>query len=393
MNRFRIPAGKIFLLFFGVFLAFIILEAYLRIYNPFGFRIKNDRIVLPANKIYRFQNKKLEKFDREILIKKNSIGFRGEEPPEGKTFEDFLTIITIGGSTTECSLTSEGKTWTDLLGKNLKASFKQVWINNAGLDGHSTFGHIILMEDYIIRLKPKVLLFLMGGNEIGPRRNVDELEHFHIESKIDFRDPKTIFKRLLAHSEVFNLLRNFYRRFRDQIMPRHIRPIVEVGYSKYEKPLSEWDKLEIPNNDWNSIARNHEPWMERFRLRLKKIVKLSRDNGIEPIFITQPNLFGDCNDEATGVYLGNIKVSNGMNGKTWWNLLELYNDVMRKVGKEESVFVVDLAKKMKKNSLFFADFVHFTNAGQKNVADIVYHELCPFLSKRYPEYSIEKCPD
>ena len=109
MNRLKTPVGKIFLLFLGFFLAFIILEAFLRIYNPFGFRIKNGRIVLPANEIYRFQNRKLKKFDKEILIKKNSIGFRGEEPPKGKRFEDFLTIITIGSSTTECSLTSEGK--------------------------------------------------------------------------------------------------------------------------------------------------------------------------------------------------------------------------------------------------------------------------------------------
>jgi lysophospholipase L1-like esterase len=348
---------------------------------------------LPANKIYRLQNRKLEKFDKEILIKKNSIGFRGEEPPKGKSFENFLTIITIGGSTTECSFTSEGKTWTDLLGRNLKASFKQVWINNAGLNGHSTFGHIILIEDYIIRLKPKVLLFLIGVNETGQRKSVDEIEHLYIKSKIGLRDSKRIFKRIIAHSEVFNLLGNLYRYFRDQIMPRHLRPLIEAGYSKYEKPISEWDKLEIPNSQWNSIVRNHEQWIEEFRIRLRKIARLSKENGIEPIFVTQPGLFGDSNDESTGIYLGNIKIYSGMNGKIWWNLLELYNNVTREVGKEESVFVIDLAKRMKKNSLFFADSVHLTNVGEKTVADLLYHELCPFLSKRYPEYSIDKCPN
>ena len=272
------------------------------------------------------------------------------------------------------------KTWTDLLGKNLKASFKQVWINNAGLDGHSTFGHIILMNDYIIKLRPKVLLFLIGGTEIGPRQSVDEMEDLYIKSKI-------------AHSEVFNLLANLYRYFRAQIMPRDLRHLVELGYSKYEKPISEWDKFEILNGEWNLIARDHEQWMEEFRIRLRTIAILLKDNGIEPIFITQPGLLGDCNDENTGVYLGNIKVSSGMDGKTWWNLLELYNDVTRQVGKEENIFVIDLAKRMKKNSLFFADKVHFTNAGQKHIADILYNELCPFLSRRFPEYSRDKCPD
>jgi len=76
-----------------------------------------------------------------------------------------------------------------------------------------------------------------------------------------------------------------------------------------------------------------------------------------------------------------------MNGKTWWKLLELYNDVTRQVGQEEAVFVIDLARRMGKNSLFFADKVHFTDAGQKSIADIVYHELGPFLSRRFPEYA------
>jgi lysophospholipase L1-like esterase len=380
MNRLRVLAGRISLLSFGLFATLILLEIFLRIYNPFGFRIKNEKIVLPANRIYRFQNKQLAKFDKEILIKKNSIGFRGEEPPKGKTFDDFLTIIAIGSSMTECSMTSEGKTWTDLLGNHLKVSFGKVWINNAGLDGHSTFGHILLMKDYILKLRPKVLIFLIGGTEIGPRQRVDELEHLTIKSK-------------MAHSELFDLLGNLYRYFRSQIMPDRLRNLVEVGYSKYEKPISEWEKLETVKDEWNLIVRDHEPWMNEFKIRLKQIARLSKGNGIVPIFITQPGLLGDCDDENTGVYLGNIKVSSEMNGKTWWNLLELYNDVTRQVGKEENILVIDLAKRMKKNSLFFADKVHFTNAGQRNVADILYHELCPFLSKRFPEYSRDRCPD
>ena len=385
MNRFKITIGKIFLLFLGFSLAFIMLEAFLRIYNPFGFRIRNDRIVLPINRIYKFQNRKLEKFDKEILIKKNSIGFRGEEPLKGKAFEDFLTIITIGGSTTEGVLISEGKTWTDLLGKYLKTSFKQIWINNAGLDGSSAFGHIILMNDYILGLRPKVLLFLIGGNEMGSRHNVDEIEHLYIQSKIDFRDPRRIFKRLLAHSEVFNLIANLFRYFRPNKL--------EIAYSKYEKPISKMDKLEIPDDEWNSIVRNHAQWMQEFKIRLKIIAKLSKDNSIEPVLITQPSLYGDVNDENTGIYLGNITIIRRMNGKSFWNLLEKYNDVTREVGKEEGIFVIDLARRMNKNSLFFADPVHLTNEGEKKVADILYHELCPFLSKRYPEYSIDKCLD
>lgn len=57
--------------------------------------------------------------------------------------KSYLTIISVGGSTTECFYISDDKTWTHILGMKLKSVFTRVWINNAGLDGHSTFGHII----------------------------------------------------------------------------------------------------------------------------------------------------------------------------------------------------------------------------------------------------------
>ena len=42
-----------------------------------------------------------------------------------------------------------------------------MWINNAGLDGATTYRHLILMEDYLIKLRPKVVLFLVGINDVG----------------------------------------------------------------------------------------------------------------------------------------------------------------------------------------------------------------------------------
>ena len=40
----------------------------------------------------------------------------------------------------------DSKTWTDVLSKNLDSAFDNLWMNNAGIDGHSTFGHIILIR-------------------------------------------------------------------------------------------------------------------------------------------------------------------------------------------------------------------------------------------------------
>ncbi len=155
---------NLILLSVSIIISLLILEGFLRIYSPFPIRIKGDKIFLPVNVSYNIKNSKIAKLDLEIKHTKNSLGFRGEEIP--RDFEKYLSIITVGGSTTECYYLSDNKTWPYLLGENLKKNFTDIWINNAGLDGNSTSGHKILLEDYIIKIKPKLVLFFSGLNDI-----------------------------------------------------------------------------------------------------------------------------------------------------------------------------------------------------------------------------------
>lgn len=363
----------------GILVALIILEVLLNFYNPFGFRIKSNKIILPVNTTYKITNRDISVFDGTVVHKKNSIGFRGEDPPGTKEFDKYLTIITVGGSTTECFPISEGKTWTDILGKHLSASFKRVWINNAGLDGHSTVGHYILMRDYIVKLRPKLVLFMVGINDVGNRGSVEEFASSSIKSKLYLENPAKIIKRLSAYSEVINLMVNMYRYSRAKSMG--------LTYLKYVKSPSQMNKLIVPDSVWNSIINQNRQFLEGFKSRLRKIIMLAKDNSIEPVFITQAALLGDAYDENTGVYLGDLKEEHlNLNGKTWWNLLELYNDITRQVCNEEGILLIDFAKKMRKNSLYFSDNIHFTNEGAKIAGDIIYLDLCPFLAKKYPEY-------
>ena len=80
--------------------AFLLIELTLRIYNPLGSRVKGDRIILPANEVYSFSNNGIPSLDKNISHRKNALGFRNDELPVAPDKQ--LTIITVGGSTTEC---------------------------------------------------------------------------------------------------------------------------------------------------------------------------------------------------------------------------------------------------------------------------------------------------
>lgn len=64
---------------------------------------------------------------------RNSIGLRGPDPP--LDFAGALSIVAVGGSTTECVVIIEGKTWPVALAAALQEPFRDVWVDNAGIDG------------------------------------------------------------------------------------------------------------------------------------------------------------------------------------------------------------------------------------------------------------------
>ena len=99
-SRLKNFAKNFSLILLSLIFALSICEITLRFYNPFGFRIKGDNIVLPVNKTEILHHGKCTKIDALVVHHNNSLGFKGPEPP--KDFADWLTMVTVGGSTTEC---------------------------------------------------------------------------------------------------------------------------------------------------------------------------------------------------------------------------------------------------------------------------------------------------
>jgi lysophospholipase L1-like esterase len=358
------------LLVLGCMVALVALELLLRVYNPLEIRFKPDRIVLPANKRYVINNiGKFTKLPPATTHTKNSLGFRGAPPPAG--FQDFLTIVTVGGSTTECFYLSDGRTWPDLLGQDLARDFDRVWINNAGLDGATTYRHIILMEDYLIKLRPKVVLFLIGINDVGAG-NLDESEKHQGHSLRD------LWRALLYRSEVYSLEQNLYHYFIAQ----------SRGLRHTEIDLRKVETLEYPSEitfreTLQDYRTNSLPF---FAQRVEKLIKISRAHGIEPVLITQPTLYGSGVDPVTGVNLATIKVQDHFNGLMMHDFIELYNETTRQVAQKDGVLLIDLARELPRNSAYYYDYLHYTEPGAAEVARIIDAHLSPFLSARFPSY-------
>jgi lysophospholipase L1-like esterase len=373
---FLINLGKnLLVIFLSLIFALGIVEAVLRIYNPLGFRIKGNKILLPINKdeVIYYHSPKLAKM---VKIHRNSLGFKGEEPPPD--FADRLTILAVGGSTTEGVGLNDDKTWPLILESKLKGNFGKLWLNNAGLSGHSTFGHLVLMHDYVLKIKPKVVLFLIGLNDLG----IEGFNNFdnRMFMGITFRSLDGFLAGLANHSEVAAALLNLKRYYFPKIVP-------QVG--KEEVDFKTLSTLEIsPQDKAATIKLFRKRYLGPYERRLNKLLEMALTHGIVPILLTQPVLYGAQVDPVTGVDFSKVQVPGDMNGELAWEVLELYNDITRKVGKEKGVLVIDLAVEFPKDSRYYFDLTHYTNAGSEKAASIIYQELQPYLARKFPSYAL-----
>lgn len=349
-------------LFLSLLFCAIVLEIALRIHNPFPMRIRGEKIELPVYNKFIIRNINTNKLDNPIIYTRNSLGFRGEERP--RDINNYFSILTVGGSTTECLYLSDNKTWSYLLGKRLKEKFRRIWLNNAGLDGHSTYGHVILLRDYLIELKPKMIIFLIGINDVGQDKSVTILKDDDIRNV------------LARKSELAAFLLNTYR----VLKAKHKNLGHRIIDLKKEKTLILSDE-EIQKT-LEEYKKDHLKYYEN---RLLAIIDMCKKNGIAPVFVTQPFLLGDTTDKTTGVYLGNIKYTDHQNGVLFWDLLELYNRTTIKIANENNVLVVDLANKLPKDSKYYYDFAHYSNKGAEEIARILSSELEQPLEKRINE--------
>ncbi len=355
----------------GCLVAFFLLELGLRLFNPIPFRVKGQKIFLRANQSEVYHNSVTEKLDSVIVHTKNRLGFRGNNPPD--SLHRFLSLIAVGGSTTECYFSTDGKDWPSLVFQELKATFQPFWGNNAGLDGQSTFGHNVLLNDHLLQLKPKVLLFYVGINDIG----YQEPNAFDRNTWQDHNP--TLKTWLIHHSEVFNTLYNLMRAYRAK--KYNLSHNLELDL-KSEKHL----KL-TPDQIARKVEKyRRASYLEGYRHRLQSLIDTCRHYGILPVFMTQPVLYGEGVDSVTGVDLSTLKIWSDANGAVVDSILGLYNQTTRQVCRENHCPLIDIAAQFPKNSRYYYDYYHYSNEGNRLLKKLVLRELKCILQDSFPEY-------
>jgi lysophospholipase L1-like esterase len=344
---------KLWKVFRFLLIILIGLEIFLQFYNPFTSRIKIEKIILPKNTTYEIEQHETNVLDTHIFHSKNSLGFRGAEPNENRK-----KVLCMGGSTTECFYLSDGKDWPNLLANKLELKDTQFWLNNAGMDGHSTFGHLKMLKNYIVPLKPKYLILMCGLNDL------------HIKEANQFEEKKLSWYKKIYHSlEIPSTIINLKR----------ARQAQKAGLNhQIIKDISQTEKLEISDSAIHQLLKEEKDKIKQYKIRLNKIAKICKKNHIKLILVSQSILFSNDYDLITDTYLGDIKTGY-TNGKTIGKVLSLYNKATEEVATKNKLKFVPLSRRLPKDSRFFYDGYHFSNEGSAMVSEIIYDELKTLL--------------
>lgn len=301
----------------------------------------------------------------KVTFSINQFGFRNARMETIAKTVGELRVFAVGGSTTECLYLDDADAWPEVLQRKLSAETPGINVINAGHSGDTTRDHIAHLAQRIVSFKPDVVLFLVGINDLRL--------HMEPDYSPTRRDANALIpeENFSAGLWLKSRVANVSQIARLAILARRGRLTEDARGNPVQDPHGKWvqkareELLRMP-------ARMVDPatvLKSEFEENLRTIIGITRAAGAEPVFLTQPVIWG----APPGDWEKLLWVSSHgrIPHEQFWTMLEKFNDVTRRVAAELNVPLEDLARTLPKTTEIFYDDDHFTVAGAKSVANQV----------------------
>ncbi len=325
----------------------------------------------------------------------NSLGTRGPEL-DGER----VRILTIGGSTTACTVLDDAETWPALLMTYVNrdaGDSKLAWVTNSGIDGKYTHHHIMHAK-YLLPRLPRIdfTVVYAGLNDVGAWLYVDSFdpdylkkpenwnhrvgESFRVSSFTPTDWPW--YKRLQlwkSASIAKNLVSSYIERQparRDGfVQDADLRWMEEAQQLREER-----EKKFVHRAKMDTLPTA----LKSYRDNITWIVKLVREAGSEPVLVAQAIQHNFLDEsERKRLWMGAMD-----GGKTYvreeqmLQLLQAFNNEMREVAVQQGAIFVDLPDILQGSRDLFYDGMHFNENGARTVALALATRLGPLIAKR-----------
>lgn len=301
----------------------------------------------------------------------NRDGLRGDLPSRGRRL-----IVAIGGSTTEDAYLKLENSWAHQLQDRIPHS----WVGNMGKAGTNSRHHALAAEKILGRLpRLDTLVVLLGLNDmlfdLGLHHPPGLGLEWDLAQTFAYRplDNTGVLGRLAVYHFALNIWRNWH------VSPEAVRTVDGSAFGRYKTR-----RAKVRPDDFVNDLPDMAPRRARFRANLARIVAAS--HGATVVFVTQPSLWklDPTPDELAFMYMGGFGSpdvwekdprNKWMTPQAMLRALTAYNEETLSFCAARHLMCVDLASSLPKESTYFYDDAHFSDAGARAVADIVARKL------------------
>lgn len=251
-----------------------------------------------------------------------------------------IRIACLGGSTTFCVMASDQESWCAQLQKKLGNKYAVI---NYGCPGYSTVENIIQMSLMVPEMKPDLVIFYEGWNDIRnyhqPHSYPDYFWHGsqQVSNVLDTEDNESLTKKIKKHSGLFYIVDNIRERIFKLKQPK-----------LFSSPDPVIDSLFIRN--------------------LHTLQILAEAINAKTIFIPQI-----INPDIKRIKGSSRKWTPAIDDEAFPELMNHFNDLQMQTIHQDSTnyYLDEMQIAIQWNNLDFADDGHFSNKGNERFADVL----------------------
>lgn len=271
-----------------------------------------------------------------------------------------VTILFLGGSTTECLYVEQENRFPYLVGRILENTIKGKRINslNSGISGNHTLHSINILLNKGLLQKPDFVVMMHNINDLSILINEGSYWNNNPTRSLLIETNQSKSSTVQAGKDlIYSLIPNTYNL------------LLNIKNSFYGRQ----DEFEDVRN--KDIVVDNSLVLKKFEKNLKAFIEIAKAYNSTPVLMTQANRF--------------IKEPDDLIVKDWPNKNIIYDDyrdlynqmnqVVRNVAREKDIVVIDLATIVPQSNEYLYDVVHYNDFGSKFVANYIAEMLEPLL--------------
>lgn len=296
----------------------------------------------------------------------NALGLRG---PEVDLDDRDLKILCVGGSTTECVIVPDEKTWPWRLQDKLAERLDQkVFVGNAGISGQHTLHHAYQIANYAHVPEFDWVIVMCGMNDMGLVKNAGIVP----------TDADTIAGEALTPVLKY---RFYYRHAGLVRLTQRVLALAGRGRTVVQDGMADWLRVERAKrekaletgNVVDEVAdADLATWCEEYRANLQAVIHACRERRVKLLMVTQATLYRKDLPPDLQKLLFSVNPDGSASSLAYLEkVIRAYNRTMVQLCREEAIPCLDLDARLPKDTTVFFDDCHFNVTGCEKVADIL----------------------